>query len=435
MPEDLVEEILSQLPAKSLVRFTSVYISWRRFMRDDPAFKALHSSKAATAERCSYLFRAGRRDSSPAHTRKENKEYRIVSLIDDYFSLHRRAAYVYSSRADSWNQIDMVSSGWNRIEFHRPTILDGAPHWLAIDRTQNLQFSGEAKTIISFDFDTERFGCIALPTTAVDQSASAGFNSRDSSYYSSSFLLPLHRFYPCNQWFTKTPDKEKKKAPVVVPLKKPLLKVSWKLSLGGEGSSKTRSKRGSRVYNSLWEPTAGYATVSLGEPLWDCGNGVLPVVCGKGFQCNPVGVRSSGHYYLYPTGFPAVSATFPVSQVYHLPTLCSDHCPLLIDLGFNLLRDLKGSGFKLLAAWLSHSDFQSFISSHWDVESTVPDALESLAGALTGWKTSVFWSVIKHKRILLKRLVGIQRYLSLRPSQFLSALEVELRRKYSAVLG
>ncbi|KAJ4825095.1 hypothetical protein Tsubulata_016807 [Turnera subulata] len=265
MPQDLVEDILSVLPANSLVRFTSVCKSWRRLIRDDPAFKALQASKAAAspATRCSYLFKTWTWDSSPGTRRrfsmlyngtpvtvgkpvfnpfavvvggarerrmfvmlgshdgivcilvysdcnhasaqnpyiylwnpsinkvkplqrfwcsrlydlfgfgfsKQNKEYRIVSLIDDYFNLHRRAAYVYSSKADSWNQIDMVSSGWNRIEFRcitmQPTILDGAPHWLAVDRTQNLQFSSEAKSIISFDFDTERFGCIALPAAAV----------------------------------------------------------------------------------------------------------------------------------------------------------------------------------------------------------------------------------------------------------------------------
>ncbi|KAJ4837579.1 hypothetical protein Tsubulata_037875 [Turnera subulata] len=61
--------------------------------------------------------------------------------------------------------------------------------------------------------------------------------------------------------------------------------------------------------------------------------------------------------------------------------------------------------FKFQAAWLSHSQFASFV-------------LEN---------------VVRCKRVLLKRLAGIQGYLSRRPSSFLSSLEVELRKEYAEV--
>ncbi|KAJ4836482.1 hypothetical protein Tsubulata_048422, partial [Turnera subulata] len=61
--------------------------------------------------------------------------------------------------------------------------------------------------------------------------------------------------------------------------------------------------------------------------------------------------------------------------------------------------------------------------------------LDRALGNIYGFSLSRLHSVVKRKRSLLKRLASIQRYLSLRPSLFLSALEVELRREYSAFLG
>ncbi|KAJ4835792.1 hypothetical protein Tsubulata_029225 [Turnera subulata] len=259
--QDMVEDILSELPAKSLVRFMSVCKPWHRLIRDDPAFKALHSRKtAASPARCHYLARKWTCDSSSrTHTRfsmlhngtplmvekpvfnpfsgskgpdmfkivgshdglvcilvlvdradvffrtpsiylwnpsinkvkplkrfmyggnndvfgfgfsKESKEHRIVRVID-YFSKsrhrQRREVYVYSSGTDSWKEIGMVLSGLIRTElrfivFQKPTILDGAPHWLACDR--NLS-SSQATVIISFNFDADRFGYTAIPARAV----------------------------------------------------------------------------------------------------------------------------------------------------------------------------------------------------------------------------------------------------------------------------
>ncbi|KAJ4835798.1 hypothetical protein Tsubulata_029232 [Turnera subulata] len=260
--QDMVEEILSGLPAKSLVRYMSVCKPWRTMIPDDPAFKALYSRKAS-ARRCSYLIRTWDSSSrvrfsllhngtplmvekpvfnpfalrerdrfrivgsheglvcilvlldlddfvfrkpsiyfwNPSINKvkplkrfmyggiddvfgfgfsKEKNEHRIVRLIDYFCNRRwsrRRGVYVYSSRPDSWKKIDMVSSGLIRTEFcciEQPTILDGAPHWLACKGNDPLFVgSSYASMIISFDFDTERFGYIAIPPGAVGRVGSS----------------------------------------------------------------------------------------------------------------------------------------------------------------------------------------------------------------------------------------------------------------------
>ncbi|KAJ4825000.1 hypothetical protein Tsubulata_028177 [Turnera subulata] len=117
---------------------------------------------------------------------------------------------------------------------------------------------------------------------------------------------------------------------------------------------------------------------------------------------------------------------------------CVDSCQLE-DLGFQGPKYTWRRGLvweRLDRALASQSWLQAFPSSqeHWDAGAAVPTALESLAGALATSNESVFGAIPRRKRHLMRRLAGIQASLAVRPSAFLSSLEVELRREYAEVL-
>ncbi|KAJ4830049.1 hypothetical protein Tsubulata_023305 [Turnera subulata] len=164
--------------------------------------------------------------------------------------------------------------------------------------------------------------------------------------------------------FSRTPKKEKKKEPVVLPLKKPTLKVSVVkrpgMPLGGGiCCSSTEDQGVSAFWNRIF-------VMMFFEPR------ISGVVADK------VGLQFTWHRGLVwerldrALDNQSCLRAFPSSKVHHLPTMCSDHCLLKIDLGVSQQPMPLG--------------------------------------------------------------VGIQAYLSRRPSSFLRSLETELRKEYAEVL-
>ncbi|KAJ4835138.1 hypothetical protein Tsubulata_039682 [Turnera subulata] len=190
---------------------------------------------------------------------------------------------------------------------------------------------------------------------------------------------------------TKTLDKEKKKTPVVLPLRKPPVTVSAsrKLSLGGDGVPETRIL---------------------------CWN-----VCGIANAATQATVRD-------------YACMNKVSVAVLVEPRISGATAAMVGPSFTWLRGLvwewldRALGNQL---WL-----QSFPSSQAS-DSLVPDALASLSTELAVWNVEVFGNIVRRKWVLMKRLAGIQRYLSLRPSPFLSSLAENLmvRRRHNYVVA
>ncbi|KAJ4834585.1 hypothetical protein Tsubulata_040731 [Turnera subulata] len=124
---------------------------------------------------------------------------------------------------------------------------------------------------------------------------------------------------------------------------------------------------------------------------------------------------------------------FPEASVQHLTRVGSDHNPILLHQGSPQPPKIHRP-FRFQVAWLSHPDFAQFVSKNWNSEGSFHDTSMHLVRKLGEWNQKVFENIHIKKRKLLARIAGIQRYLELRPSLFLSNLEKELRVELDNVL-
>ncbi|XP_073019412.1 uncharacterized protein [Primulina eburnea] len=88
----------------------------------------------------------------------------------------------------------------------------------------------------------------------------------------------------------------------------------------------------------------------------------------------------------------------------------------------------------VLAAWLTHSDFQNEIQHEWQDQRMLKDNVISLANVLTELKSATFGNIHKRKRELIARIDGVQRILGHQPRHRLLKLDAKLRRELDKVL-
>ncbi|KAL2922450.1 Protein YABBY 2 [Bienertia sinuspersici] len=93
----------------------------------------------------------------------------------------------------------------------------------------------------------------------------------------------------------------------------------------------------------------------------------------------------------------AWATRFDQASMKHLPTIQSDHCPLLISSnGFAPLSSIN-KPFRFQAAWMTHENFQEFIQSNWASNSPLIPALEALSNDLQQWNKEVFHNIFREK--------------------------------------
>ena len=125
---------------------------------------------------------------------------------------------------------------------------------------------------------------------------------------------------------------------------------------------------------------------------------------------------------------------FEKAQVKHLPAVQSDHCPIVISPNGFIPLQTSTRPFKFQAAWMSHEQFQTFLSANWQTEEPLGVALQDLAQKLQNWNKEVFGNIFHQKRHLMARLAGIQKSLSIKVDKGLIKLEAKLRRELDDVL-
>ncbi|KAJ4828461.1 hypothetical protein Tsubulata_018168 [Turnera subulata] len=125
---------------------------------------------------------------------------------------------------------------------------------------------------------------------------------------------------------------------------------------------------------------------------------------------------------------------FPNSSIVHLPFLSSDHCPILLHTTQDGRCGSQPRLFRFQSSWVAHLDFKEFVADAWVPKDDVIEAAGVFVDRVKIWNQQVFSNIHIKKKKLLARLAGIQRYLEVKPSKFLSDLETELRLEMESIL-
>ena len=127
---------------------------------------------------------------------------------------------------------------------------------------------------------------------------------------------------------------------------------------------------------------------------------------------------------------------YPNANVWHLPRITSDHCPIHVRLN-NPTKILGPKPFRFEPMWMSDPSFQQTILDPWSRgEGDVVSKLEKVREVLVEWNVNVFGNVYKKKRRVLARLGGTQKALHNNPrSTFLHNLERDLEAELIEILN
>ena len=124
---------------------------------------------------------------------------------------------------------------------------------------------------------------------------------------------------------------------------------------------------------------------------------------------------------------------FPNAKVIHLTRCHSDHCPVLLDMQPRPLVGRK-KPFRFQSCWLSDPSFPRVVSQAWHLNSSLTEAVKVFIEDVAKWNRLNFGNIFEKKKSIMARLNGIQKVVSVRPSNFLLNLESELQRKLEMVL-
>ncbi|XP_075481174.1 uncharacterized protein LOC142521884 [Primulina tabacum] len=124
---------------------------------------------------------------------------------------------------------------------------------------------------------------------------------------------------------------------------------------------------------------------------------------------------------------------FPDDTVIHLPTIQSDHAPLLLNLKGHQTNKCHGP-FRFQAAWLTHKDFNKVIEQEWQINLTLGINVEKLIKPLSEWNSSTFGNYNRRKRTLMARIEGVQKCLNNQPRHRLLKLETKLKQELDTIL-
>ncbi|XP_019172990.1 PREDICTED: uncharacterized protein LOC109168419 [Ipomoea nil] len=123
----------------------------------------------------------------------------------------------------------------------------------------------------------------------------------------------------------------------------------------------------------------------------------------------------------------------PGTKVSHITRVCSDHSPLLIELG-RKMETPKGPGFLFQAAWTIHEGFRQVTEDCWDCDKPIMENIHSMQAGYEEWNTVVFGNIEKRKRKLMSRIDVIQRAMGCQPTNGLIKLERKLRSELEETL-
>lgn len=96
------------------------------------------------------------------------------------------------------------------------------------------------------------------------------------------------------------------------------------------------------------------------------------------------------------------------AMVKHLPHYHSDHCPLLLQTNPTSSNGLGKRPFRFQTAWLAYKDFGKVVNELWRENMSLVDSLQRLDFGLQSWNKDSFGNIFQRKRLLIRRLMGVQ---------------------------
>ncbi|KAK4275212.1 hypothetical protein QN277_018336 [Acacia crassicarpa] len=103
---------------------------------------------------------------------------------------------------------------------------------------------------------------------------------------------------------------------------------------------------------------------------------------------------------------------FPLASVSHLPFFKSDHRPLLLRLDLPKVVPKPNRPFRFIAAWALHEKFDDFVCQTWLPDVPWVTNISQFSEACLKWNKEVFRHTEGRKKILLRRIDGLNRAIS-----------------------
>ncbi|XP_057432405.1 uncharacterized protein LOC130725171 [Lotus japonicus] len=124
---------------------------------------------------------------------------------------------------------------------------------------------------------------------------------------------------------------------------------------------------------------------------------------------------------------------FPEAYVEHLARVYSDHCPILVRCN-DPTGDHVNRPFRFLAAWSTHPSFEPLICDTWkEPPSSLKGKLDNIRVASLAFNTNVFGNITRRKKIVERRLQGLQHELEVGETESLLRLEKDLQEEYEQI--
>lgn len=126
--------------------------------------------------------------------------------------------------------------------------------------------------------------------------------------------------------------------------------------------------------------------------------------------------------------------SFPKAFVEVLCRLHSDHNPLLLRFGgLPLARGPRP--FRFEAAWIDHEEYADLVNRSWESSNhNITAALDKVRENSINFNKEVFGNIFHRKKVIEKRLNGVQNYLERVDSRRHTLIEKELQREYNHIL-
>ncbi|KAK4284609.1 hypothetical protein QN277_001415 [Acacia crassicarpa] len=129
-------------------------------------------------------------------------------------------------------------------------------------------------------------------------------------------------------------------------------------------------------------------------------------------------------------------STFEQCSVRVLPRVkFSDHNPICLCFGKDVVSRSVSRPFRFEAMWLHHQDYRAFLSEEWDIQGDLNLSLSRFQEAIRVWNYDVFGMVETRKNRILARLNGIQKSTAYPYSRYLCGLEINLQEDLQRILA